>query len=422
MLLSGPTLVGRYTFVKLQPWAKSRGCVADEVLLQLPSFKKRRMQALSLKTTPSRKGVTQAVLEFASGPVSEESEPREEDKNSPAVSVIIPVYNEIAAIGTLVEKVGDVMQKRGGPYEVVCVDDGSTDGTARILKQMAAEREDMRVVIFRRNFGQTAAMAAGFDFAAGDVFVTMDGDLQNDAEDIPKLVDQLVYGNQGGHPVNTGVVREDGGYDLVCGWRRKRKDNAFTRNFPSWVANMLIGALTGVRLHDYGCSLKAYRAPLLSTLLLYGEMHRFIPTLAAMEGAAISELEVRHHPRTLGKSKYGLGRIFRVLMDLTTVYFLQRFRQKPMHFIGFLGGVCMLGSIVAAASTSRSLVKTAHVWGYSMAISSASPGFVLSLQLLIMGLQLVCLGLVAEVCVRIYYESQSQPVYRVREVATSTTR
>lgn len=177
-----------------------------------------------------------------------------------------------------------------------------------------------------------------------------------------------------------------------------------------------------MKLHDYGCSLKAYRASLVASIRLYGEMHRFIPALAAMEGAAISELEVRHHPRTLGKSKYGLGRIFRVLMDLTTMCFLQRFRERPMHLMGSLGGLCVMGSMVAAVFTTCSLANMAQIWGYSMAIANAGPGFAFSVQLLIVGFQLVCLGLLAEVCVRTYFESQPRPAYRIREVATSATR
>ncbi|KAH8947192.1 hypothetical protein BDL97_11G027700 [Sphagnum fallax] len=379
------------------------------------------LEAQGSSSSSSRRSSAAGVMKKATSSSSEQ------DPSS--VSVIIPVFNEVGSIRTLVERVGAVMRRRGAPYEIICVDDGSTDGSTKLLKAMAAHREDTRVVILSRNFGQTAAMAAGFDFAVGQLLVTLDGDLQNDADDIPALLDHLIRGGREGDDegsaivaaagvVDTGVVREDGGFDLVCGWRRNRKDNFLTRNLPSTVANWLIGNVTGVKLHDYGCSLKAYRASLISKLRLYGEMHRFIPVLAVMEGAAISEVEVQHHPRTSGTSKYGLSRIFRVLLDLTTVYFWLRFRDKPMHFMGFLGGVCILGSLLTGAFASWSLfTATQRTLGYSMAISNAAPSYVLSAQLLIMGLQLVCLGLLAEICVRFEPQQRRHP-YRVREVAT----
>ncbi|KAH9547322.1 hypothetical protein CY35_11G028500 [Sphagnum magellanicum] len=245
-------------------------------------------------------GISSSKKSSAAG-VMKKATSSSSEQDPSSVSVIIPVYNEVGSIRTLVERVGGVMRRRGAPYEIICVDDGSTDGSTKLLKVMAAHREDMRVVILSRNFGQTAAMAAGFDFAVGQLLVTLDGDLQNDADDIPALLDHLIRGGGGGGEgsatvaaaavVDTGVVREDGGFDLVCGWRRNRKDNFLTRNLPSTVANWLIGNVTGVKLHDYGCSLKAYRASLVSNLHLYGEMHRFIPVLAVMEGAAISEVE-----------------------------------------------------------------------------------------------------------------------------------
>ncbi|KAH9547323.1 hypothetical protein CY35_11G028500 [Sphagnum magellanicum] len=329
-------------------------------------------------------GISSSKKSSAAG-VMKKATSSSSEQDPSSVSVIIPVYNEVGSIRTLVERVGGVMRRRGAPYEIICVDDGSTDGSTKLLKVMAAHREDMRVVILSRNFGQTAAMAAGFDFAVGQLLVTLDGDLQNDADDIPALLDHLIRGGGGGGEgsatvaaaavVDTGVVREDGGFDLVCGWRRNRKDNFLTRNLPSTVANWLIGNVTGVQ----------------------------------------------HHPRTSGTSKYGLGRIFRVLLDLTTVYFWLRFRDKPMHFMGFLGGICILGSLLTSAFASWSLfTATQRTWGYSMAISNAAPSYVLSAQLLIMGLQLVCLGLLAEICVRFEPQHRRHP-YRVREVTTSGT-
>eukprot|EP00850_Spirogloea_muscicola_P001278 SM000004S15148 [mRNA] locus=s4:1489783:1492115:+ [translate_table: standard] len=317
------------------------------------------------------------------------------------------------------------MRARGGPYEIVCVDDGSSDGTTQLLQAMAAERQDLRAVIFRRNFGQTAAMAAGFDFAAGELLVTMDGDLQNDADDIPRILDKLLYGEtgQGGDPGNGAwgsMPRDDGGYDMVVGWRRHRKDDVLTRNIPSAAANWLIGRVTGVKLHDYGCSLKAYRASVVSSLRLYGEMHRFIPALAAMEGASISELEVQHAPRLYGASKYGLGRIPRVLLDLATIWFLSKYRDRPMQLVGLLGILCLLSSMAFGVAACWSFATSARSYGVAMALSSSMAHAVASLELLVMGSQLMCLGFLSEICIRTYFESQPRPVYRVREVATST--
>lgn len=337
------------------------------------------------------------------------------------VSVVIPVHNELPNLPLLVEKVGNVMTRRGGPYEILIIDDGSTDGSSKLLKAMAAERRDLRVIILERNFGQTAAMAAGFDNAAGKLVVTLDGDLQNDPEDIPKVINHLLYGDEQKTSAKT-APREGGGYDLVCGWRRSRKDPFFSRNLPSAIANRIISAVTGVKLHDFGCSLKGYRASLLANIKLYGELHRYIPALAAIEGASIAEIEVRHQGRAFGTSKYGIGRTPRVILDLVIVCFWAKFRDRPLQLIGLASIICLLASVCLAAVGGFSMYSASQFWGLEAAFQSSLPTLVLALELFVMGLQTMFLGLVAEICMRTYYESQPRPVYRVREVATSRFR
>ena len=244
--------------------------------------------------------------EYASDPVLGIS--RSIDPNSIYVSVVIPIYNEVDNLFDLISRVKEVLERESYTYEIVCVDDGSKDGSTELLRKLASTSDNLRAIIFRRNYGQTAAMSAGFQNAQGQLIVTLDGDLQNDPRDIPQLLAKISEG-----------------YDLVSGWRKQRQDAALTRLLPSKIANKLIGKVTGVKLHDYGCSLKAYRADLVTDLNLYGELHRFLPALAFIEGARITEIPVRHHPRRHGQSKYGLGRTFRVIMDLLTVYFMKTF-------------------------------------------------------------------------------------------------
>eukprot|EP00897_Mesotaenium_endlicherianum_P004625 jgi/Mesen1/4190/ME000219S03322 len=313
-----------------------------------------------------------------------------------SVSIVIPVFNEVHNIDRLVRRVAMVMQQEGRPYEIICVDDGSSDGTSALLRGLARERRDLKAVLFRRNFGQTAAMAAGFDCAEGDLVVTMDGDLQNDAGDIPRMLHHLLHGGKGseGRPVawGHGRVLDHGGYDMVCGWRRQRKDDELTRNFPSRVANWLIGHMTGVRLHDYGCSLKAFRRPL-----------------------------VHHAPRRFGTSKYGLGRIPRVLLDLLTVCLLARFRDRPMRLVGLPAGACLTASALCGAYFVWELLVAARLWGsFAMALSSSFPRLLSALLLLLQGFLLVAVGFVGEIVMRTYYEAQGRSVYRVREVLCSS--
>ncbi|EHJ11860.1 glycosyltransferase family 2 protein, partial [Crocosphaera watsonii] len=240
------------------------------------------------------------------------------------LSVIVPIFNEVESLPVLIAKIADVLQESKRSYEIIAVDDGSQDGSAELLQKLARSRHDLVAIIFRRNYGQTPAMAAGFQYAKGKIMITLDGDLQNDPADIPKL-----------------VAKVEEGYDLVSGWRKNRQDNRLTRLLPSKIANWMIGGVTGVKLHDYGCSLKAYRREVISDMNLYGELHRFLPALAYIEGAKITEIPVRHHARRFGQSKYGLGRTFRVVMDLLTIFFLKKFLTRPMHIFG-LGGLILL--------------------------------------------------------------------------------
>lgn len=310
----------------------------------------------------------------------------------PDVSIVVPIYNEVESIPQLLEAIATVLQGQAIAYEIVCVDDGSQDGSAQLLKQLAHDRLDLRSVLLRRNYGQTAAIAAGFHHARGHVIITLDGDLQNDPADVPVLLAKL-----------------NEGYDLVSGWRKQRQDAALTRLLPSKIANWLIGNVTGVRLHDYGCSLKAYRAELVQDMNLYGELHRFLPALAFIEGARIAEIPVRHHARRYGYSKYGLGRTFRVLMDLLTIFFFKKFLTRPMHVFG------LFGLLSLALGTGLGLYLSFIKLFLGVSIGDR-PLLVLAILLFLTGVQLFSFGLLAELSMRTYHESQGRPVYRVREV------
>jgi glycosyltransferase involved in cell wall biosynthesis len=310
----------------------------------------------------------------------------------PDVSVVVPVYNEVESLPHLLEAIASIFAQSEYNYELICVDDGSKDGSAEYLKEQAAIRNDLKAVILRRNYGQTAAMSAGFNHALGKAIVTLDADLQNDPVDIPMLLAKL-----------------EEGYDLVSGWRQKRQDAAVSRLLPSKIANWLIRRITGVHIHDYGCSLKAYRAEVAADMNLYGELHRFLPALAYIEGARITEMPVRHHPRRFGNSKYGIWRTFRVLMDLLTIKFMQKFLTRPMHVFGLLGLVSMLSG--GAISIYLTFVKLA----FHEDIGNR-PLLILAVLLLLTGIQLFCFGLLAELLMRTYHESQGRPIYRVREV------
>ena len=306
------------------------------------------------------------------------------------LSVVVPLYNEEESLPHLVQQLTDALRPSGERFELVLVNDGSSDRTAEVLEQLSHEVPELVAVLLRKNYGQTAAMAAGFDVAQGDVIVSLDGDLQNDPADIPMLLAKL---------------RE--GYDLVSGWRHQRQDAALQRKLPSRIANRLIGRVTGVKLHDYGCSLKAYRREVLSDMRLYGELHRFLPALAFIEGARITEVKVNHRARQYGSSKYGIARTFRVLMDLLTVWFMKRFLTRPMYVFGFGGLIAMLGSLLA--STYLLVVK---LMGGDI---GNRPLLTLAVVLGLAGIQLFCFGLLGELLIRTYHESQGRPIYRIRE-------
>lgn len=312
--------------------------------------------------------------------------------NRHELSVVVPIYNEHESIPLLIERITAVAQEMGVSYELICVDDGSTDGSAKLLKTLAKERHDLRVILLRRNYGQTPAMAAGFNYSRGRVIVTLDGDLQNEPADIATVYHKLHEG-----------------YDLVSGWRKHRQDNAVTRLLPSKIANWLIARVTGVQLHDYGCSLKAYSAEVVKDMNLYGELHRFLPALAYIEGARISEVPVRHHARQFGQSKYGLGRTFRVALDLLTIYFMKTFLTRPMHVFGPFGAI----SVLAGLGLSLYL---AFIKFILQAEIGNRPLLMLAVVLFISGIQLLSVGLLAELMMRTYHESQQRPIYRVREV------
>jgi glycosyltransferase involved in cell wall biosynthesis len=306
-------------------------------------------------------------------------------ENRTDLTVVIPLFNEESNLEPLYKEIIAALSPTTLSYEVVAVDDGSFDGSLEKLAQIQKNDSHLRIIRFRRNFGQTAALAAGFKYARGQVIVPIDADGQNDPADIPRLLEKL-----------------NKGFDIVSGWRKERKDNKVTRTLPSRVANWLIGRITGVRLHDYGCTLKAYRAESIRHIRLYGEMHRFIPALARWGGEKVAEEVVNHRPRLHGKTKYGLNRIFKVLLDLVTIKFLASFSTKPIYIFGGLGVLCMLGSILAGV--------TVLVMKFAMHFSmNRNPLLIVSTMLMTTAIQFVLMGLLAEIMVRTYHESQDRP-------------
>ena len=313
---------------------------------------------------------------------------------APVISVFLPVFNEEPNLRPLHEKLNASLQQLGRTAEIIYVDDGSSDRSLEILREIAAQDSRVRVIAFRRNYGQTPAMAAGIHAARGRVLIPMDADLQNDPADIVRLLDKL-----------------DEGYDVVSGWRKNRQDTLITRKIPSKMANWLISKIGGVPLHDYGCSLKAYSRESLEDVQLYGEMHRFIPIYASWSGARVTEIPVEHHARTMGKSKYGLSRTIKVVFDLMTIKFMASYQTKPLYMFGFAGMITFVISFLCAVLAL--LMKFASWPHHADFVQTPLP--VLTMVMLVLGVQFFFMGLLAEMLVRTYHESQSKAIYAVKE-------
>lgn len=308
------------------------------------------------------------------------------------LSVVVPVFNEEKNIKILYQELIDVLIKLDLTFEIIFIDDGSTDKSLAILSELQENDSRIVVISFRRNFGQTAALSAGFDYARGNIIITLDGDLQNDPEDIPKLLQKLSEG-----------------YDIVNGWRFDRKDSFFSRRLPSIIANKIISYSTNVKLHDYGCTLKAFRKEITQNIKLYGEMHRFIPAIASGMGSSVAEVKVNHRARKFGKSKYGISRTIRVVLDLITVKFLLSYATRPLQIFGLLGFSCgIIGFCMAIYLTIQR-----QFYGISLA---NRPALLLAILLIFMGLQFVTLGLLAELQSRTYHEAQNKPIYSIRNI------
>jgi len=317
-------------------------------------------------------------------------------EQSPEVSVVVPLLNEQDNIGPLYEQIKQSLADQYD-YEIIFVDDGSSDNSFAILAGLQKSDTCVKVICFRKNFGQTAALSAGFNHAKGKIIVAIDADLQNDPADIPKMIDRL-----------------NEGFDVVSGWRKKRHDNAITRCLPSIIANRLIAKITGVKLHDFGCTLKAYRREVLAETKLYGEMHRFIPALASWSGARICEVVVNHRPRTAGAAKYGLARTFKVVLDLITIKFLGSFSTKPIYIFGGLGLATTLGAFVSGLA-----VLYQKFFSSKPLAMNRNPLLFLTVLLITATIQFILMGLIAELLVRTYHESQNRPTYVIKDILES---
>lgn len=316
----------------------------------------------------------------------------------PRLSIVIPVFNEADNLELLLEELRPVLQELGYTYEILIVDDGSTDNSWSVLRSLQKKEARIKLIRLRKNFGQTAALSAGFDHAQGEIIISLDADLQNDPRDIPSLVAKI-----------------EAGFDIVSGWRRKRKDKFFSRRLPSFTANWLISCITGVKLHDYGCTLKAFRQEIIKGIKLYGELHRFIPAIASHMGVSIAEVEVNHRQRRHGKSKYSIFRFTRVILDMLTVKFLLSYSTRPLQIFGLLGLVSgLLGFVISFwLSYQRLFLK----------ISVANrPLLLLGVLLMVIGFQFISLGLLAEMLVRAYHESSGKAIYHIREIIDGDSR
>ncbi len=313
------------------------------------------------------------------------------DKPLETLSILIPVYNEVDNIFPLFESLTKALKKTERPYEVIFIDDGSTDGSLDVLIDLNCKNPNFKVISFTRNFGQTAALSAGIDSCKGDIIIPIDGDLQNDPEDILLLLQKI-----------------EEGYDVVSGWRKIRKDSFLTRRLPSIIANKIISLIGGVHLHDYGCTLKAYRKDILKNIRLYGEMHRFIPIYAKWVGARVTEIPVNHFSRQSGSSKYGVGRVFKVILDLMVVKFLMSYSQKPIYVFGGIGLLMVIGAFLSGGyAVYLKLLKDISF--------ILTPLPLLSVLLLMLGFLSILMGFLAEIMTRTYYESQGKPTYHIKE-------
>lgn len=311
------------------------------------------------------------------------------------ISIVIPLYNEEESIPSLYTRLTAALDEYGRPFEAIIIDDGSSDRSFELLTDIARKDTRYKVIRLRRNFGQTAAFSAGFDAARGDVIITMDADLQNDPADIPLLMSKI-----------------EEGYDIVSGWRKDRQDRFLDRKLPSMIANRMISNVTEVKLHDYGCSLKAYRRDLLQHVRLYGEMHRFIPALAVQVGGTVTEVPVNHHARRFGSSKYGISRTVRVVLDLITVWFLGTYATRPIHVFGGLGLLStFMGVLLGGYLSFVKLFMNENI--------GSRPLLMLAVLLVVVGVQLITMGLLGEMIIRTYYESQGKPIYYVRSVVAN---
>lgn len=319
-------------------------------------------------------------------------------QTAPELSLFLPVLNEEENLRPMHAKIQEALKALGKTAEVIYVDDGSTDSSLKILKEIAASDDRVRVISLRRNYGQTAAMSAGIDAAKGDILIPMDADLQNDPKDIARLLDKL-----------------NEGYDVVSGWRKNRKDKLIMRKIPSWIANSVISKIGGVPLHDYGCSLKAYRRDVIQDVKLYGEMHRFIPIYASWAGARVTEIPVDHHARTMGKSKYGISRTIKVIFDLMTIKFMASYQTKPIYVFGMFATIAFLISIFSGIYAL--FLKAANFLGLPQyhADFVETPLPILSIVMFAISIQFILMGLLAEMLVRTYHESQDKTIYAVRE-------
>lgn len=308
------------------------------------------------------------------------------------LTVVIPIYNEKQNISYLYDNLNNILPGIGKKYEVILIDDGSTDGSFKELLKIHEQNKNYKIIRFRKNFGQTPAMSAGFDYANGEVIITLDADLQNDPKDIPALLDKI-----------------NEGYDIVSGWRINRQDKAISRRLPSKIANWLIARLTGVKIHDYGCTLKAYRSDVVKNIELYGEMHRYIPAVASWMGINVAEVPVHHHPRKYGKSKYGISRTIRVILDIITIKYLLSYSQKPIQIFGLIG---LLTGTIGIIITVYLIIMRLF---FNMPLSTR-PLFTLSIFMIFIGVQLITMGILAELIMRTYHETSGKPTYAVRDI------